>query len=208
MGIWDFVRFFVLYGALASGAPGCASTNGLRTALIERLVDKQSAANALHPNVPLDSRFIQADEVQSFIADHPFERRNSAEHYTLQVSVAPAGRFLDPVQYEARRATFQQAGAEMHAEFPAIGLRAQREFFGAGPGGASYGLTFTTRDGQYDVRISVSALLPEGVTEPNLDLEAFARDIEARYDSQFAKPTSGAQGKEPLDSNKLKEASP
>ncbi|MFY0573820.1 hypothetical protein ACN28S_05130 [Cystobacter fuscus] len=139
MCIWDFVKVFVLYGVLASGALGCASTNGLRTGLIERLVDKQSAANAFQPEVRLDSRFIRADEVQSFIADYLFERHNPAEHYTLQVSVAPSGRFLDPAQYKTRREAFLQAGAEMEAEFPEIGLRAQREFFGAGPGGPPTG---------------------------------------------------------------------
>lgn len=187
----NFARLVVLYGVLASGAWGCASTKGSHTALIERLVDERSAANAFQPRARLDSRFLQEDGVQSFIADLPFERRSPAEHYVLVVSVAPSGRFLDPAQYEARRAAFQQTGAGMRAEFPAIGLRAQRELFGFGPGGAAYGLTFTTRDGQYDVRIMVSSLLPDSVTEPELDLEALARDIEARYGSG---PTARGRG--------------
>lgn len=184
MCVWAFGKLAVLSGVLVSGALGCASTPRSSTAMIERLVDDQSAENAFQPGVRLDSRFAREGEVQSFAAAYPFERLNPAEHYTLQVSIAPSGRFLDPIQYEARRAAFRQTGASSQDEFPEIGLRAQWEFFGVGPGGAAYGLAFTTRDGQYDVRITVSALLPETVTEPKLDLEAFARSIEARYDAQ------------------------
>jgi hypothetical protein len=154
--------------------------------MIERLVDEPLVAKAFEPTIPLSTRFDGEDEVQSFVAEYPFERRRPAQHFMLGISVARAGRFLDPVRYEARRAAFQGAEAAREAEFPAIGLRAQSEFFGFGPGGASYGLTFTTRDGRYDVRIVVSSLLPEEVVEPRLDLEGLARGIESRYDSRFS----------------------
>ncbi|ADO75624.1 hypothetical protein [Stigmatella aurantiaca] len=191
----NFSRLVALYGWMASGAFGCASTNGTRTAMIERLIDKQAVASAFPPKAHLESQFVWADGVQSLMVNYPFERRAPAEHYMLLVSVAPAGHFLDPTQYEARRAAFEQTDAPIETQFPEIGLRAQREFFGFGPGGSSYGLTFTTQDGQQDVRVAVSMLLPETVNEPDLDLDAFARHIEARYDSLFVKSTSG-KGKE------------
>ncbi|MDC0711206.1 hypothetical protein POL68_22240 [Stigmatella sp. ncwal1] len=159
--------------------------------MIERLVDQHAVASVFPPRAHLDSQFKWVDGVQSLIVDYSFDRHDPAEHYLLLVSLAPAGHFLNPIQYEARRAAFQQTGRSLEAEFPSIGLRAQREFFGFGPGGASYGLTFTTQDGQQDVRVAVSLLLPNTVNEPNLDLDAFARHIEARYDAHFAKSTSG-----------------
>jgi len=153
--------------------------------MIERLVDARLVAKAFEPTIPLRSRFEGMDDVESFVAEYPFERRRPAQHFMLQIAVARAGRFLDPVRYEARRAAFQGEDAAREAEFPAIGLRAQSEFFGFGPGGAAYGLTFTTRDGRYDVRIIFSSLLPEEVAAPELDLEGLARGIESRYDSRF-----------------------
>lgn len=191
MNVGRMCRLFVLCAALAGGALGCPSTHRSSALLIERLIDTQTVMEVFPQKVHMDWRFARTDEVQSFIAEYVFERHQPNEHYSLEVSIAPAGRFLDPVRYEARRAVVQETGGGIQSEFPAIGLRAQWELFGVGPGGSSYGLTFTTQDSQYDVRIVVSELLPETVAEPDINLEVFAQRLEARYVAGFVKSKQG-----------------
>ena len=68
-----------------------------------------------------------------------------------------------------------------HAAFPPMGARALREFFGVGPGGSAYGLTFTTKDKLYDVRIVMQMLLSNNAPDPACDVDVLARRIETKY---------------------------
>lgn len=120
-----------------------------------------------------------------------FDGRDPLEHYTLEIVAATAGRLIDADEHRRRRQAFANDGGSVEADFPSIGLRAQREFLGVGPGGAAQAIAFTTSDGVFDVRITLAMLLPAGVTAPDLDLEAFARRLSNAYD-QTAGRRAGA----------------
>lgn len=186
--VGTFARLSLLCGLMVVGGSGCKSLGGSQTALIEQMVDKQEVAALLDPRVHLNSEFTKENGVQVFVAEYPFKRHDPAQHDFISVQVAPAGHFLNPVEYEARRASFKAQGVELPGDFPDIGMRAQSDVFGVGPGGASYGITFTTRDGLYDVRVMKSNLLPGDVSVPQISLEALARRIEARYNSKDKRP--------------------
>lgn len=110
MSIWTRGGFAVLCQVLAIGVLGCTSTHRSGPVMIEQLIDQRSEEIAFRPSIRLLSKVIRMDEVQSFVAEYPFERRAPAEHCSLQVALALSGCFLDSAQYEARRAALQQAG--------------------------------------------------------------------------------------------------
>jgi hypothetical protein len=95
---------------------------------------------------------------------------------------------LDPKEYERRRAQdeakqdYRDREKYFLNEYPPIGKRAQREFLGFGPGGGAFGLTFTTSDGKFDIRIIISNLLPNEVEMPDFDIIETAKRISQLYD--------------------------
>ena len=96
--------------------------------------------------------------------------------------VTAGGRLLDVDAYQRRRTRFERkpgrTAESLAGEFPSIGRRAQRELLGFGPGGAGFGLTFTTTDGRFDVRVRVSNLLPASAEVPDFDVDG-APDLAA-----------------------------
>lgn len=165
-------------------AIGCASAPSRPPSVIESLVSESVVEAALQPRVDLRWQFEQRDDIQSFWAEYQFEPREPGQHYTVEVAVAPAGRFLKP-EHDQTSPSAPPGGASPDAPpEPVVGLRSRKQILGFGPGGAAYAFTFTTRDAKYDVRITVSSLLPEHVQEPSLDLEQFARVLEGRYEAR------------------------
>jgi hypothetical protein len=175
------IFFFVLLGA---GKLSSADTvESLR--LFDALITKADIIRAFEPKKVIDFNVsTENDGVRHFIAQYLFKRRTPEEHYVVDIAVAPVGNFLDPSLYKRRRNSAMQGDPALMADYPPIGLRAQREFFGVGPGGAAYGLTFTTSDERFDIRITISSLMPEGAEEPQLDINGFARDLSDRYDAE------------------------
>lgn len=147
------------------------------------LVDRERLETALRPPVPLTIFASTQDRTQRFVAEYRFPKSTSGEHFAIEVTMAPAPLLLDPVSYQERRSRFAQAGNSSPHEFPNIGLRAQRAL-SVGPAGSSYGVTFTTGDGKWDVSVNVSSLLPDGVNAPDFDVESFARLIEGQYEKK------------------------
>ena len=127
------------------------------------------------------------EKARVYESAYQLRQRRPAEHYICLIGVAPSGALLDPQEYDRRLSEVEQQAASRHGEYlseelPSIGKRAMRQFFGFGPGGAAYGLTFTTSDGKFDIRITISNLLPKGVKDPGFDLLKTARQISLRYD--------------------------
>lgn len=183
MQLLRFIAFLSIFSGIVE--LGCAGAIEPNVTLFDALITKDVIAGEFVPKKPLDFSVTEADAgVRRFSAEYRFDRRNAAEHYTLDISVAPAGHFLDPSAYKNRRDSEAQDDTPSEADYPSIGKRARREFFGVGPGGAAYGLTFTTTDGQFDIRIIVSNLMPAGVEEPQFDLDGFARRLSERYDAK------------------------
>ena len=163
--------------------------------LFDILITKDVVAGEFAPEKPIDFAVLESNAgIRRFSAEYRFNRQSAAEHFTLNISVAPVGRFLDPSAYKQRRDSDAQGDTASPADYPSIGKRAQREFFGVGPGGAAYGVTFTTTDGQFDIRIIVSNLMPDGTEEPQFDLEGFARRLSERYDAKVNSKRSALNG--------------
>ncbi|MGH8547758.1 MAG: hypothetical protein ACRERU_03995 [Methylococcales bacterium] len=80
---------------------GCAGADEPNVTLFDSLITKDEIAREFGPKKPLDFSVTRADDgIQHFVAEYRFERRNPAEHYALDISVSPAGHFLDPSTYK------------------------------------------------------------------------------------------------------------
>jgi hypothetical protein len=122
--------------------------------------------------------------IKHFTAELEFERQHEQQHYLVDVAIGEAGHYLQATTFQQRKDSDIQRDAAAIADYPTIGARAKREFLGAGPGGAAYGLTFTTTDERFDVRITVSNLLPDAITVPTFDIDGFAQRLSHSYDAQ------------------------
>lgn len=130
------------------------------------------------------------DKIRHYFFAYQFDKTANDEHYICLISVADAGRFIDPQQYEEefgrRKQEYMkcypdQWRRQLLIDFPKIGSRAQRGNQFVGPGGASYDLLLTTSDGRYDIKILISNLMPDTIEGPDLDVELIATAISERY---------------------------
>jgi hypothetical protein len=167
-----------------------AGTGVTDLTFFDGIITKEVVAAGYRPSVPLTFTVHADDSTRVYVGEYEFPRTDPADHYTASITVAKAGALLDPETYAADYEDTKRNSADRSAEyllsqFPRIGKRAHWDLSGAGPGGAYFGLTFTTSDGRYDVRIVVSNLLPASVKhDPEFDIEATARRISELYDSR------------------------
>jgi len=171
----------------------------------DSIITAELIAAGYREKVPLTFGVVDQDSTRVYWSNFEFQRLDPAEHYTCAVTVARAGQLLDPREHEERYRRFQRDYADrgpeylLH-EFPKIGKRAQRELIALGPGGAAFGLAFTTSDGRYDVRIVVSNLLPNSIEDdPDCDIDVTATRISDLYD-QAAGGSPYRRGQTPADS--------
>lgn len=169
--------------AVVSAVLACARMPVRDASAFDQLVTRATLARELGADRAFDFTVDRAGRYhRRFEVALRLDGRDPLEHYALEIVVAKAGEVIDADEHRRRRQAFATDGGSVEADFPPIGLRAQREFLGAGPGGAAQAIAFTTSDGGFDVRITLSMLLPAGVTAPKLDLEAFARRLSDAYD--------------------------
>ena len=107
---------------------------------------------------------------------------------SITIVVAPAGRYLKPSEYEREKAKTIESDRKEPPEmrwtpdlFPEIGRRA-RVGLALGPGGGGDTTIFTTSDGWFDVSVSQSNRLKEGIAVPDLDMRKLTRMISDLYD--------------------------
>ena len=148
-------------------------------------VIKQAASPQLKLSPP-----VERDEKRMYIGEYAFKKTASGQHAMLVVAIAPGGSLLSDEAYRRRVDAVQQEQQTRQPgyaeyELPSYGKRALRRFLGFGPGGAGYGLVFTTSDGRYDVEVAVSSLLPMGTDTPEMDIDAIAGGIARRYDQSL-----------------------
>jgi hypothetical protein len=167
---------------LASSGRGEA---GPRLAAFDEIVTQGLIAGGFQAPTPFAFSVREQDGARIYVAEHQFARTSSRHHYVCAIAVAPSGKLLDGAEHERRRKQ-PRSVAETARDFPHIGKRAQLELLGFGPDGAAFGLTFTTSDGKFDVKVTVSNLLPEGVDVPHFDIEGTARRIALHYDHRDA----------------------
>ena len=165
----------------------------------DRIITKDLVAAGFREKVPVSFMVTDQDSLRVYVTDYPFPRTDPAQRYTCFITVSKAGVLIDLRAYEQRYSKAQRDYADsgqeyLRSRFPQIGKRAQSEFFGVGPGGAAFGLTFTTSDERYDVRIILSNLLPVAVDDPGFDVDSTARRIAAAYDRTDGPRRDGSSG--------------
>jgi len=153
----------------------------------DKIVTRELVASAFQRKVPVSFQVLADDSTRIYHGEYQFRHVDPADHYNCFIIVAAAGALLDSRTYEQRYSETERNYADrgkeyLLSQFPPIGKRAQRSLFGFGPGGAAFGLTFTTSDGKFDVRIMVSSLLPTTIEDPRFDVDSAARRISELYD--------------------------
>jgi hypothetical protein len=131
------------------------------------------AAGPSRPH-PFSFEVLEEDTARVYTARVIFVPTSPRQHYQCSVIVMSGGRLLDVDAHQESVA----------GEFPPIGRRAQREYLVLGPSGAAFGLTFTTTDGRFDVRVMLGNLLPTGADVPDFDIDETARRISLLYDER------------------------
>lgn len=144
------------------------------------IIDKQLFKEALTFEFNREAN----DGSRSYSYNFEFDKTSEAQHYLFLVTVVNAGDLLDLEEYTTIRLSLANKPDVLARDFPDIGKRARRDPPSFGPGGSTFGLTFTTSDERYDVRLVVSNLLPKGVVDPNIDIEKIGRMISDRYDNK------------------------
>jgi len=158
--------------------------------VFDDVITRNVMAAGLKTWIPFSFNVREHDNVRVYEGIYEFPRTGPAERYVFYAVVAPSGTLLDIREYERRRAELAEKPerskdeSPSEFEFPPIGKRAQRNVLSFGPGGAVFGLTFTTSDGKFDVRVAVSNLLPANVETPNFDIYETAQRISYFYDTK------------------------
>lgn len=149
--------------------------------LWDEIVTEAYFAAAMRAGTAIDYTIETAEGTRSYVASVRLASSEAAGDrvYVATVSVAPAGGFLDPKEVERERAASPPDTLER--DFPAIGLRARSEPVFFGPGGATYGVAFTTGDGRYDVKVALATGLAGDRPDPGFDPHAAALRLEALY---------------------------
>lgn len=120
------------------------------------------------------------ESATTVLIEYTFKKNDAAQHYIIEIQFAAPESLLVESEYLAQYQASQSANnpKKHQAAFPAIGLRAQYTFLGAGPGGSAEQLIFTSSNRHYDVKVISSHLLPDSVTAPTLNLETLAAYID------------------------------
>jgi len=179
--------FVLLFASSPPAAELPVSKAGL--AVFDDIITRTEMARGFKRAIPFSFNVHEETNTRLYVGVYEFRRMSPKEHYVFSAVVALAGVLLDVREYERRRAEFERQPDlnedALRAEFPAIGKRAMRNIFGFGPGGAGYGLTFTTSDERFDVRIAVSNLLPANVEPPDFRVYETAQRVSYLYDARI-----------------------
>lgn len=119
--------------------------------------------------------------------EYIFEKSDPYQHYIVEIQFSSIGSMFNDVDYTAAyNDSLSINNPDQHRMyFPLVGSRAQYSFLGAGPGGSSEQLVFTTTNKSYDIKIIFSHLLPSGVEMPMITIEDFAVFIDQVLTNQL-----------------------
>jgi len=168
----------ILAPLLALAFAACA--HGL--SIWDEIVTEAYFADAMRAGTAIDYTVETAEGARSYVASVRLSSSAGAVNnaiYVAAVSIAPAGGFLDPEEVERARAASPPDA--LARDFPAIGLRARSEPLFVGPGGAIYGVAYTTGDGRYDVKVTLATRLTGDLPDPGFDPHAAAQRLETLY---------------------------
>lgn len=125
-------------------------------------------------------------ELRAYWLQVPPPSANRPTQFELSVTVKASGAFLSPEKWEERRAAVMalypnRDSAFIESEFPRVGLRAMKLAGPAGPGGATYGLVFTTQDNKFDIQMTVFQPSSDGAEVPEYHLSRVAQKMANAY---------------------------
>lgn len=135
------------------------------------------------------SNFSETEKIYS--VELLFKKKDPYEHYICSIGVAKAGTYIKDKEYEASYAYYMETLQKEHPdnwqeflkiEFPDIGKRAIRDRGTFGPGGAMFAVMFTSSDGKFDIKASISSNLPDNVDDPEFDISEMLTEVSDRYD--------------------------
>ncbi|MFH0925258.1 MAG: hypothetical protein V1872_06445 [bacterium] len=155
--------------------------------LFDKLITKEFVASGFKERISFSFEISEEDEVRSYTGTYQFHMEDPGGYCIVSISVAEAGRFINLKDYEQSYAdtkkNYADRGEEyLLSQFPEIGKRAQTNFFGVGPGGSAYGITLTTSDDKFDVRIAIGMLIPYTLKDPDFDIKGIAKRLSNLYD--------------------------
>ncbi len=145
-----------------------------------RALDKQGFQKFFGEQTPIYFKRAESDSRVKFEIEYLFEKSSPYQHYIVEVEFDRNGSMLDQAAYQKALAQSEKSRNPLqHLQyFPQVGLRAQYQFLGAGPGGASEQLVFTSTNLQWDIKISMSHLLPDNITGPERSISDLASYID------------------------------
>ncbi len=164
--------------------------------MFDKIITKEAAIGKEVDKYLFSSDANEGHHVRNYVFEYQFEKTDPYHHYIFSISVAEAGKFIDPKQYEKEYSRLKgeymksypaRWKQQLLIDFPKIGQRAQRGHITAGPGGTAFEFLFTTSDGMYDIKLLISNLMPGTIESPDLEIEQIAKVISSRYNKTVKK---------------------
>ena len=170
----------------------------LPATVFDGLITKKFIAANTTSAVPFVLSTLRKGDRNVYSADYQVSGRAARNYYFCTITVAGAGKLLDPKVYQEAYARERREKADRGEEyfdvtFPAIGKRAWRRIDGFGPGGGGYSLTFATADNRFDVSVRLSMRLSNEQDELDVDIHKLAKRIADLYDQKMG--DGSAKGK-------------
>lgn len=160
--------------------------------IFDKIITRNFFISAAKNDAPLKfviSDFGETEKIYSM--ELAFNKKDPYEHYICSIGVAKAGTYIKDKEYEASYAYYKETFQKEHPdkwqeflkiEFPDIGKRAIRERGTFGPGGAMFAVMFTSSDGKFDIKASISSKLPDNVDDPEFDISEMLKKVSDMYD--------------------------
>lgn len=145
-----------------------------------RALDKLGFQKFFGEQTPIHFKRAESDSRIKLKIEYLFKKSSPYQHYIVEIEFDRNGYMLDPAAYQKALAQSEKSRKTLQHQqyFPQIGLRAQYQFLGAGPGGAAEQLVFTSTNAQWDIRISMSHLLADNITGPERSISDLANYID------------------------------
>lgn len=160
--------------------------------IFDKIITRNFFISAAKNDAPLNfviSDFDETEKIYSMELD--FNKKDPLEHYICSIGAAQAGTYIKNQEYEASYAYYKETFRKEHPdkwqeflkiEFPDIGKRAIRDLGTFGPGGAMFAVMFTSSDGKFDIKASISSNLPDNVDDPEFDISEMLTKVSDMYD--------------------------
>lgn len=123
---------------------------------------------------------VTGDGERHYVVKYLTPAKDDLTHWIVAVSVAEAGKYIDPIEYDAILKTLPEGNK------PVLGKRYMdvdliNKATDFAPPGMFSGNAFTTNDEKYDIRILLSDMLPKDATPPKFNHDAVGSEILEMY---------------------------